>query len=194
MASPEETQDAGLTNGAAAPAQAKRKIANATITGPVVLIQFSDLYAKQAVEIDTSKVPDASRELLTAQGAAAVIQTAYSAAEDPVAAAQAAVAKMLSGEWRPGPPRGEVQTDPLLEAIAGHLSHESKKHVSVEHVEEKFLPAYQAKHQLSNIASARRRLRAHPDISARVAAIEAARAKAVADKLKGSTAESLLDV
>lgn len=193
MASPEETQDQ-VTNGAAAPAPAKRKIANATITGPIVLIQFSELFGSAALEIDTAKVPGPSREMLAAQGAASVIQTAYSAASDPVAAAQAAIDKMLSGEWRPGPPRGEVQTDPLLEAIAAHLSHESKKHVSLEHVEEKFLPAYMSKHALANIASARRRLRAHPDISARVAKIEADRAKAVADRLKGNTAESLLDI
>jgi hypothetical protein len=185
--------DAQVVNLPTAPAPyGKRKIANATITGPVVEIQFSDLYGSAKLTIDTSKTGDNTRALLAAQGAASVIQTSYSAAEDPVAAATSAIDRMMSGDWRPGPPRGEPPMDPLVQAIAEHLAHETKKPYSPEKVLEEFIPAYQARHALTNISVARRRLRAHPDIAARVAHIEAARAKAASDRVKGTSAESLL--
>jgi hypothetical protein len=177
---------------------AKRRIANSTIAGGVVTVQFSEAFGNAVVTIDTGKAPDnGTRDLLAAQGAATVIQNAYSATgakDDPVKAAETAVAAILAGTWMPGPPRSEVLVDSLLQATADHLSKESGKAYPVELVSEKFLPAYQAKHGFQNVGAARRRLRTHPDIARRIAEIEADRAKHARDKVKGAHSESLLDI
>src|SRR5271163_2532469 len=112
------------SNGAAPTPRTKRKIANSTIDGPAVDVQFSEAFKSLKLSIDTTKVPTATLALLAAQGAASVIQTAYGSADDPVAAAQDAIKRLLTGEWRPGPARGEALPDPLLQAIADHLSKE----------------------------------------------------------------------
>jgi hypothetical protein len=176
-------------------APVKRKIANTTIAGAMVTVQFTEAFGGAVVTIDTSKAPD--NGLLAAQGAATVIQNAYSATgarEDPVKAAKEAVASLMAGTWMPGPPRSEVLPDPLLVATADHLTKESGKTYSVDQVLETFLPAYQRKHGYDSIGAARRRLRGHPDIARRIAEIEADRAKHARDKVKGTPSESLLDV
>lgn len=179
---------------AGAPRAAKRKIASATVSGSTVELRFSKEFGDRVIKLDTAKVPADCRNALSAQGAVSVIQTSYSNADDPVAAAEDVVNRLLAGDWRPGPPRGLAPSDPLLQAIAEHLSHESKKVVSMEHVEKNFLPSYQKHYNLANVAAARRKLRGHPDVAARVAQIEAARAKLAADKVKGVAHESLLNI
>jgi hypothetical protein len=179
-------------------APVKRKIANTTIAGAMVTVQFTEAFGSAVVTIDTNKAPDnGTRELLAAQGAATVIQNAYSATgakDDPVKAAKEAVAALMAGTWMPGPPRSEVLPDPLLVATADHLTKESGKTYSVDQVLETFLPAYQRKHGYDSVGAARRRLRTHPDIARRIAEIEADRAKHARDKVKGAHSESLLDI
>jgi hypothetical protein len=188
-----DTQTHTGGNGKAPTSSSKRKIASASVSGSVVELRFSPAFKDVHISLDTDKVPKDCRAALTAQGAISVIQSAYGNSDNPVQAAQDAVAKLLAGDWRPGPPRGMPVVDPLIQAITDHLNHNlpDGKSVDMAHVENEFLPAYQAKHGLGNVAAARRKLRTHPDIASRVAAIEAARAKAAAEKVKGGAHEAL---
>lgn len=191
-----QDQPSTHTNGTGASApQAKRKIANSTVTGSTVNVQFSSAFHNELVTLDTSTLSAEMQGMLAAQGAASVIQGGYSApGADPVKAAKDMVARLRAGTWHPGPARGEALPDPLVQATAEHLAKQSGKDYPYERVEDVFLPAYQERHGLGSIGAARRKLRQHPDIAPRIAQIESERSKAAAMRAKGAHRENLLDL
>jgi|SRR5215472_4219534 len=172
----------------------KRKIAIASFDGSTGRLTFANGAGELVINGDD--MPNSG--LLAAYGAVAALQNAYANADDPFAAAQTAYNKLMAGTWTPGPPRREAQVDSLVQALQEHLSHETKKGLDVitpDYVTNKYIPAYQANHNLNSVGHARRLLRAHPDIARRVAEIDAARSKAVAEQVRRSPKESLvLDV
>jgi hypothetical protein len=182
------------TNGAAPTATkgTKRRIAVAAFDGGVGTLKFSDAFGGHVLTVDTKKLPAAYKDHLAAYGAVTAIQAAYSVAENPFQAAQDTLARLERGEWSPGPPRREAEPDELLQALKEHLEKETGKPITHGHVEKTFIPAYQAKHGLGSVGAARRRLRSHPDIAPRVAAIQAERARNVAASVKGAPKESLV--
>lgn len=191
-------QDAFIsTNGTGAgSSQAKRSIANKSVAGSVVTVQFSKDYDDHLITLDTSTLSPMMQAMLAAQGAGAVIQAAYTGLNvtDPRQAAQEMVERLKAGTWHPGPARGEALPNPLIQATAEYLSKQSGNPYPFERVEEKFLPAYQRQHGLADVGAARRKLRQHPEISARIAQIEAERAKLAAQRAKGGHRENLLDI
>jgi hypothetical protein len=197
MASP---TPAHVTNGSGSHVPTKRRIASSSIDGSNLTVKFSnDITTEPGAELsaDTStKTFDATRDMLAAVGLATVVQNAYSqpsAKDDPVAAARKALSAVLSGTWRPGPPRGEPQQPALFEALVGHMAAEGSPTFSAADIPQ-FLSRYAQKHDLKTTGAAQRKLRTHPDISKRIAEIEAARAKSAKDKVKSAPRESLLDV
>jgi hypothetical protein len=164
-----------------APPAKKRRIASSSFDGHIGKIEFA---TGEIVEIDATKIPDSIGELVKAYGAISVIQTAYSASDAPVEAAQAMVKRLYSGDWRPGLPRRQAEPAILTQALATHL----KK--PPEFIDEVWLPAYAKKHGL-DLGSARRKVRAHGDIAGLIAKITAERAAAAAAHAKKVPRESL---
>lgn len=180
-------------NGAAVTTAAKRKrIATANVgTDGRVSIDFA---SGEKVEFDAAKVPGAQGVTgpalaLLAYGAAAAVQTAYSNADAPVEAAREALGRIMAGKWAPGLPRHEREIDPLLLALAEHL------HKTPDYVEEHFFRNYCEKHGYLDsdgkpvIGTAKRQLRQHPEIAARIAKILADRAAKAAKAAKGGAVE-----
>lgn len=188
-------QTSNHTNGTGTAPAAKRKIANSTVSGSTISVQFSEHFGKHLLTLDTSTLSPEMQAMLAAQGAAGVIQGAYtSPGADPIKAANDMVARLKAGTWHPGPARGEALPDPLVQATAEYLAKQTGQDYPYDRVEEKFLPAYQVRHGLGSIGAARRKLRMHPDIAPRIAQIESERSKAAALRAKGGHRENLLDL
>ena len=160
------------TNGTAstAPKKTHQRIATASFDGPVMTLNF---LAGGTVTVDVAKLKPDVLHRVAAYGAANIMQTAYNNSDDPMAAAQACVKKLMSGDWRPGPPRRDAEPDVLVQALADHL------HISHVDVMQTYIPRYATKHGL-DIGPAKRELRAHPDIAKLIAKIHAERAAKLA--------------
>lgn len=163
----------------------KKRIAHASFEGAIGRVEFSDIYKGAVVEIDFAAIPDVVKPLVGAYGAVQIIQTAYNSSDDPVNAARAMVKRLLAGDWKPGLPRRDAEPEPLIAALADHLNKDPA------FVEEVYLPAYMQKHGLESTGAARRRLRAHPDIAHKIAAITAQRAAKAAQAVRKAPREDL---
>lgn len=172
------------TNGAATTSKPKRKIATSSVDGAILTVKFSDSYNSQVLTLDAAKLPAALQPSLVALGAAGLIQAAYSVADKPVEAAQKMIDRLMKGDWTPGR-AATAEPDELVVALADHLKE------SHEYVEQTYLPGYAAKHGLASVGAARRKLRAHPTIAAKVAEITAERAKAALAAAKKTPSDSL---
>lgn len=173
-------------NGAdpAPPPRNKRKIATSHFDGHIGRVTFSDAYGSKVVELDATKIHPSIADVVKAYGAVSILQTAYNTSDTPPEAAEAMVKRLYSGNWRPGLPRREAEPDVLTQALAHHLDKPP------EYVEEVWLPAYCAKHEIEP-GVARRKLRSHGVIAELIAKITAERAAKIAAAVKKAPREAL---
>lgn len=178
------TDTTTAANGALPP-RTKRRVASTSIEGSTVTIKF--LQSDREVSIDTSKLPVGVQPNVQAYGVGAILQGAYGNAEEGAEAdaCEAMAKRLMSGDWRPGLQRASAEPDALLVALADHLDKD------VDYIEGTYLQAYAYRHGLTSQAAARRKLRAHPEIAAKVASITAERAKRAAEAAKKAPREAL---
>lgn len=167
------------SDGAAASASNRRKIASALVDGTIGSLTFHQ--SGHTLAQDALKLPEPMRNALAAFGLVAALQTAYSGAgktpEQAEEDARDCLERIKRGEWTPGRPKAEREIEPIVEAIAERMK------LSVEQVEDEWLPRYCKKHGYvrkdgkSNIASAKRELMSHHELAPLVGKILAQRAK-----------------
>lgn len=163
----------------------RKRIASASFTGSVGRIEFTETYGNAIVEVDFDKIADSIKSTVGAYGAVQIVKTAYNSSDNPVEAVKTMVKRLAVGDWRPGIPKREAEPDPLTMALADHLG---KDHAFVEAV---YIPAYKDKHGLDSLSAARRKLRMHPDVAAKIATIAAQHAAKAAQAARKAPREDL---
>lgn len=185
-----------------APGAKRRKIANTSIDGSVASITFRpDTPDSVTRSYDIHRLPggeklDGMLASVVAYGVVAVLQSAYSGEDDPVAAADEQWNRLVSGHWAPGrmftAGGSSKLSDPLALAISEYLTSRGKPPLSPEDFNEVFVPAYMEKTGIKSVAAAKRALGMHPEVAAIRSKVMAERAKSAAAAAKRTNAPALM--